>query len=226
MIQIAQSIGSLLATTPVLVFWLFAVGVAPSSVSQAAIATRTEPESGVFRVYVGTYTSGGGSRGIYLLDLDLHSGKLSEPQLACEATDPSFLAIHPGGRLLYAVSERNEVDGQAGGAVLAFAIAQDTGRLKLINHQSSRGAGPCHLIVDRVGKNVLVANYGGGSIASLPIDPDGRLDPSSTFIQHKGQGSDPSRQEGPHCALDQPRPVGPFCRGRRSRFGQSFRLSV
>ncbi len=198
MIHTAHSTGSLLATTSALVFWLFAVGVARSSVSQAEKTTRTDPESGVFRVYVGTYTGGGGSRGIYLLDLDLHTGKLSEPQLACEATDPSFLAIHPGGKLLYAVSERNEVDGQPGGAVVAFAIDEATGNLRMINQQSSRGAGPCHLIVDRAGKNVLVANYGGGSIASLPIDAEGRLGASSTFIQHEGKGSDPSRQDGPH----------------------------
>ena len=196
--QIAHSIGSLLATTAALVSWLFAGGLAPSRDSQAAKTTRTEPESGVFRVYVGTYTGGGGSRGIYSLDLDLHSGKLSEPQLVCAAINPSFLAIHPGGKLLYAVSERNEVDGRPGGAVLAFAIDEATGKLGLINQQPSRGADPCHLVVDRAGKNVLVANYSGGSIASLPIDVDGRLGASSTFVQHKGKGSYPSRQDGPH----------------------------
>jgi 6-phosphogluconolactonase len=201
MILTVHSTGSLLATTIALALCLFTVGVAPSSVSRAADAAPPEPESGMFRVYVGTYTSGandGASRGIYLLDLDSRSGKLSAPDLAGEASNPSFLAIHPGGKFLYAVSERDEVDRQPGGAVLAFAIDEATGKLRLINHQSSRGAGPCHLIVDTPGKNVLVANYGGGSIASLPIAPDGRLGPSSSFIQHRGMGTVPARQEGPH----------------------------
>jgi 6-phosphogluconolactonase len=199
MIHTIHGIRALLGTTSALVFWLFAIGIASPIFSHAAETAPTEPDSRAFRVYVGTYTSGaGGSRGIYVLDLDLRSGKLSEPQLAWEATDPSFLAIHPAGNLLYAVSERNEVDGRPGGAVLALAIDGATGYLRLINQQSSRGADPCHLVVDRTGKNVLVANYGGGSIVSLPIEPDGRLGSSSAFIQHKGKGSDPSRQDGPH----------------------------
>ena len=52
--------------------------------------------------------------------------------------------------------------------------------------------------MDKAGKNVLVANYGSGSVACLPIDADGRLAPSSSFIQHQGSGTDPGRQEGPH----------------------------
>jgi 6-phosphogluconolactonase len=198
MIHSAHNSACLLATVNGLALWLFTIGVVSSNVCHAAETAQADPESAMFRVYVGTYTSGGKSRGIYRLDLDLRSGKLSAPDLACEATDPSFLAIHPSGKLLYAVSERNEVDGRPGGAVLAFVIDQDTGKLGLINHQSSRGAGPCHLIVDKTGNNVLVANYGGGSLASLPIAPDGRLGPSNSFIQHKGMGNDPGRQEGPH----------------------------
>ena len=128
----------------------------------------------------------------------MRSGKLGAPRLAVEAIDPSFLAIHPNGKFLYAVSERDEVGGRPGGAVLGFSIDQASGKLRPINQQSSRGAGPCHLVVDRAGRNVLVANYGSGSVACLPIDADGRLSPSSSFIQHKGSGSDPSRQEGPH----------------------------
>ena len=177
-------------------WYLAAVGLASD-----AVAAGTDPEPGVLRVYVGTYTSGDGdekSQGIYLLDLDLGSGKLGAPRLACQAIDPSFLAVHPGQKYLYAVSERGEVEGRPGGVVLGFAIDPATGKLELLNHQSSRGAGPCHLVVDRAGRNVLVANYGSGSVACLPIDADGRLRPSSSFIQHQGSGADPSRQQGPH----------------------------
>ncbi len=160
---------------------------------------RAEPE--VFRAYVGTYTSGGGekgSKGIYLMELDLRSGTLGAPELAAEAIDPSFLAVHPSRKFLYAVSERSEVDGRPGGAVLAFDIDPSTGKLTALNQQSSRGSGPCHLSVDPTGKNVLVANYGSGSVACLPIDADGRLRESASFIQHRGSGTDPGRQEGPH----------------------------
>ncbi len=184
-----------------LAVWILLTGVGLATTALAGEAGAPEAESDVFRVYVGTYTSGKGeekSRGIYVLDLDVRSGKLSTPRLACEAIDPSFLAIHPSGKFVYAVSERGEVDGQPGGAVVGFSIDPATGELARINQQSSRGADPCHLVVDRAGKNVLVANYTGGSVASLPIDSDGRLGPSTSFIQHAGKGSDPARQKGPH----------------------------
>jgi 6-phosphogluconolactonase len=159
-----------------------------------------DPPTDVFWAYVGTYTGGNGpnqSRGIYLMELDLQSGKLSSPRLAGESINPSFVAIHPSGRFLYAVNEIGEFKGQHSGAVSAFAI-EPSGMLRPLNQQSSVGSGPCHLVVDGLGKNVLVANYGSGSVACLPIDVDGRLGPHSSFIQHEGSGSHPRRQEGPH----------------------------
>ncbi len=193
-----QGMGSLSGVLAIagLWFWL-AVGLAGEA--HAGDARGTEP--GVFRVYVGTYTSGKGadkSQGIYLMDLDLASGKLGTPHLAAVAVDPSFLAIHPSQKILYAVSERGEVDGKPGGAVLGFSIDPESGDLKAINQESSRGADPCHLIVDKAGRNILVANYTGGSVACLPIDGSGRLSPSSAFIQHHGTGASPGRQKGPH----------------------------
>jgi 6-phosphogluconolactonase len=82
--------------------------------------------------------------------------------------------------------------------VSAFAIDPKTGNLTLLNQQTSGGAGPCHITVDKAGKNVLIANYGGGSAEVLPINDKGGLDKPSCFVQHKGKGSNPSRQEGPH----------------------------
>jgi 6-phosphogluconolactonase len=148
-------------------------------------------------VFIGTYTSGK-SEGIYRSQLDLKSGELTPPELAAKVENPSFLAVHPGGHLLYAAGELNNFEGKPGGAVSAFSIDPKTGGLTLLNQQSSRGSGPCHLVVDPSGKNVLVANYGGGSVAVLPIGGDGRLQPASSFIQHEGKGTDPRRQEGPH----------------------------
>jgi 6-phosphogluconolactonase len=148
-------------------------------------------------VYVGTYT-GGPSKGIYRLELDLATGKLSPPTLAGEAVNPSFLAIHPGHRFLYAVNEIDSLRGKKGGAVSAYAIEPTTGKLTLLNQQSSGGGGTCYVVVDRQGKHALAANYGGGSVCVLPIQADGRLGEATAFVQHKGTGPDKQRQEAPH----------------------------
>lgn len=142
-------------------------------------------------VYIGTYT-GGGSEGIYLLRMDAATGALESLGLAAIVQNPSFLALHPKRPLLYAVGEQAE-----GGAVSAFDIADD-GRLDFLNKSSSVGKGPCHVAVDRDGCHALVANYGGGSVAALPIDASGKLGPASSFIQHAGSSVNPHRQEGPH----------------------------
>src|ERR1051326_5245931 len=130
------------------------------------------------RVYVGTYTGNAKSKGIYLFDLDPASGALTSRGVAAEAASPSFLAIRPNHQFLYAVEE-----GDGGGAVGAFAIDGASGKLTALNQQSSGGSGPCHLVVDKTGKNVLVANYGSGGVAVLPIQPDGRLQPPCCSIQ-------------------------------------------
>lgn len=159
---------------------------------------RQQPDAqGKLRVYIGTYT-GGDSQGIYVCVLDLESGELSQPKLAAETTNPSFLAIHPSRRFLYAVGEIADFRGQKSGGVSAFAIDKQTGQLELLNQQSSQGAGPCHLVVDATGKNVLVANYGGGSVACLPITEDGSLSKATAFVQHHGSSVNPQRQQGPH----------------------------
>jgi 6-phosphogluconolactonase len=185
-----------------LVAALLALGLA---LGLAAPASAQEPrDGGNAWVFVGTYTDGA-SKGVYRFDLDLSTGKPSDPVLAAESTSPSFLALGSGGRYLFAVNEVNRVNGQPGGVVTAFAVDPQTGGLTLINQQSSRGEGPCHLVVDKAGENVLVANYGGGSTAVLPVGQDGKLGPASGFVQHKGSSVNPGRQKGPHAhavALD------------------------
>ncbi|MGE0608099.1 MAG: lactonase family protein [Pirellulales bacterium] len=144
------------------------------------------------RVYIGTNT-GPDSQGIYMCELDLATGQLSEPRLAGEAVNPSFLALHPTGKFMYSVGQIEDSGGQKLGGVNAFSVDAKSGKLTLLNQQSSEGAGPCHLVVDAAGKAVLVANYGGGSVASLAIGADGRLAPASSAIKHQGQGSDPAK---------------------------------
>ena len=148
-------------------------------------------------VYIGTYT-GPKSQGIYTFRLNATTGEPTRPELAATASNPSFLAIHSNCRFLYAVGETNEFNGKPSGSVTAFAIDPLAGKLMQINQQASAGAGATHLSVDASGKYVLVANYGGGSIACLPIKADGRLGEATAFIQHKGFSVDPDRQKEPH----------------------------
>lgn len=151
----------------------------------------------VARVYVGTYTSGS-SEGLYVLDLDLSTGELSSARVAAKAVNPSFLAIHPTGHYLYAVNEIVEWDGRETGAVSAFGIDRKSGDLTLLNQKESGGGAPCFLTIDGSGRFVLVANYAGGSVASLPIGHDGQLDDAVSVVHHSGSSVNPDRQEGPH----------------------------
>jgi 6-phosphogluconolactonase len=158
----------------------------------------SEPaKDGKLWVFVGTYTDGK-SKGIYRCELDPATGKLSDAELAAEAVGPSFLAVHPSRRFLYAVGENDSSEGRDTGTVSAFTLDTKTGGLRRLNRQSSGGNGPCHLVVDRRGKNVLVANYGSGNAAVLRVEEDGRLGERTALVQHTGKGADPSRQAGPH----------------------------
>lgn len=148
-------------------------------------------------IFVGTYT-GKNSKGIYRVEFDTSTGKLGKPEVAAEVASPSFLAISPDRKHLFCVGELNDFKGKKGGGVSSFSLDAKTGELKLINQQSSVGAGPCHIVCDKLGKNVLVANYGGGSAVVLPVDKDGKLGEASCFVQHTGSSVDKGRQEAPH----------------------------
>lgn len=162
----------------------------------APLAWAAAPQTAAreYIVYLGT--GGSKTKGIYACRFNPATGSLSDPVLAAEASNPSFLAVHPSLKYLYAVGETG---GRGrGGTVSAFSMDRKTGKLTLLNTVSSGGPGPCHLVVDKTGKNVLVANYSGGSVAVLPIQADGSLSDRSSFIQHSGSSVDKARQEGPH----------------------------
>lgn len=158
-------------------------GLLPSCVSAAQADELT--------AYIGTYTRGD-SEGIYRLELKIDGDKIqsSDLKLVAKTANPSFLALHPEGKLLYAVGELGEFQGKKSGAVTAFAIKED-GSLAQINQQPSHGAAPCHLVVDNTGQHVLTANYTGGNVASLPIKDDGGLGPATSIIQHDASGDKP-----------------------------------
>jgi 6-phosphogluconolactonase len=170
---------------------------APLFLPSAASPQKRIPNK-PYLVYVGTYTNKTASKGIYAYLFDPGIGKLSPLGVAAESEDPSFLAAHPSGKFLYAVNEIDHFGAQKSGAVSAFSIDPKTGKLTLLNQAATQGAGPWHISLDKTGKYVLVANYGGGSIAVFPIREDGGLAPASAFVQHSGSSVDKERQEAPH----------------------------
>ena len=145
-------------------------------------------------VYVGTYTTKTASKGIYAFRYDAGSGKLTPIAVAAETQDPSWVAIHPNGKFLYAVNEAGKSS-----MVSAFSLDAQSGKLTLLNQLPALGEDPCYLSFDRTGKYVFVANYTSGNVVVFPIEADGKLGASTANIRDEGQlGPNKERQEGPH----------------------------
>jgi 6-phosphogluconolactonase (cycloisomerase 2 family) len=149
----------------------------------AALMPRTSFSASPSQLaYVGTYTgSDGHGEGIYLFDFDSAIGALKNRKLAAATTNPSWIALHPNKRFLYAVNE-----GDKSGSVTAFAVDSSSGSLRQLNAVSSHGSAPCHLSFDPSGKFAFVANYVSGTIAVLPIHADGSLGEATDVQTHKG----------------------------------------
>jgi 6-phosphogluconolactonase len=163
----------------------------------AAAGPASQPGKVLF--YVGTLTEEGSkSKGIYAYRFDANTAQITPLGLAGETTNPSFVALHPNGRFLYAVNEVGNYRGPNSGGISAFSIDRGTGKLTFLNEVPSRGADPCYITFDKTGKYVLVANYTGGSVAVFPVLEDGKLGEASAFVQHTGQGANLERQGGPH----------------------------
>jgi 6-phosphogluconolactonase len=148
-------------------------------------------------MYVGTYT-GKGSQGIYVYRFNPATGESVPLGLAASTDNPSFLAVEPKGRFLYAVNELDTFQNKPTGAISAFEMDRLSGKLKLLQQVSSLGGGPAHLSLDRSARYLMVANYGSGNYAVFPIGNDGRLGPHSAFAQDVGSSVNPERQAGPH----------------------------
>src|SRR5271165_2797446 len=170
-----------------------------SCVISLSASAASAAQGGKYVFYVGTYTEDGtNSKGIYAYRYDANTGDIAPLGVAAETTNPSFVAVSPNGRFLYAVNEVGNYKGPNSGGVSAFAVDRATGKLTFLNEVPSRGADPCYITVDKTGKFVLVANYTGGSVAVFPVLADGKLGEASAFVQHTGHGPNASRQEGPH----------------------------
>ncbi len=176
----------------------------------AAEQKQKPPALKRYLAFIGTYTEKTKSKGIYAFRFEDRSGKLSSLGVVAETQNPSFLALHPSGKYLYAVNETSKFGNEESGGVSAFSIDRKTGKLTLLNQVASRGAGPCHISLDKTGRYVLVANYDSGTIAVFPVQDNGQLGKYTGFAKHTGQSVNKERQEGPHAHWIATSPEHPF----------------
>src|SRR5260221_4244520 len=145
---------------------------------------KPAPAKKDFFAFAGTYTAKTQSKGIYAFRYDATSGKLTALGVAAETPDPSFVAIHPSGKFLYAVNESGKSS-----FVTSFSLDAKTGKLTQLNQVSALGEDPCYIAFDQSGKYILVANYTSATLAVFPILADGEIG-QGTALKH---GSDTLR---------------------------------
>ncbi|MEU1024091.1 lactonase family protein [Streptomyces sp. NPDC005904] len=161
-------------------------------------ATRKAPDSSAAhrpvregRLFLGTYTSQeGGGKGIGLATYDETTGRVTGTGTITGVPDPSYLALHPSGRTLYAVDEREK------GGVTAVALSPDGGH-KVLGRRDTGGGAPCHLSVHPSGRWLLSANYLSGSVSVHPVDRSGALGERTDVVTHSTPPPGPG-QDGPH----------------------------
>jgi 6-phosphogluconolactonase len=168
--------------------------------SIGAPAAENPPSATNYFVYVGTYTAKTQSKGIYLFEFSPATGKFTPKGVAAATPDPSWVAVHPNGKFLYAANESAKAS-----TITSFSIDPATGKLAQLNQLPALGEDPCYLSFDKTGKFLLVANYSSGNVAVFPILPDGRLGHHTALQSDKGQlGPNKERQDAPHAHWIEP----------------------
>ncbi len=160
-------------------------------------------------IYVGTFSERG-SLGIYVFQFNHADGTLTAIQTAPGKKSPSFLAIHPSGKYLYAVQREGIDPSKDWGSVASYKIEPNNGKLVFMNEQPSYGEDPCHVSVNPAGNLIFVSNYNGGNLAVYPIVPDGKIGKSTDLIQHEGSSVNQNRQEKAHVHSAIPSADGKF----------------
>jgi 6-phosphogluconolactonase len=157
-------------------------------------ASPDPPAAPHYLALVGTYTGKTGSKGIYALDFDPATGKLTLKGLAAESNSPSFVVIHPNGKFAYAANEAGKQS-----TITAFSIDAKSAKLTQLNQLPALGDDPCHLSFDNTGKYLFAANYSSGNAVVFPILADGKLGEHTALTKDAGAvGPNKERQEGPH----------------------------
>jgi 6-phosphogluconolactonase len=197
------------------------MGIACARPCRAAPSV-TAPASG-YVVYFGT--KGPDAKGVYACRFEPSETRFGPVSLVAEVESATWLTTHPSGKVLYAVSERGN-DGKVDGEVSSFAVEPATGSLKPLNRVSSGGGGPTHLVVDKAGKAIAVANYGGASVTVFRLNPDGSLGERTALARHTGSSVHPVRQASPHPHAVVPSPDERFLfvpdRGTDNVYGYRF----
>src|SRR2546426_5809519 len=176
------------------VFAFFLVLAVPLLLFSRAHSSKKSAARGQYLVYVGTYTTKTESKGIYAYEFDSATGKLTPKGVAAETPDPSWVAVHPSGKFLYAANEAGKAS-----TVSAFAIDAKNGKLTILNQMPALGEDPCYLSFDKTGKYLLVANYTSGNVVVFPIGADGKLGAATANVRDEGKrGPNKERQEASH----------------------------
>lgn len=144
---------------------------------------------------IGTYDSPK-SEGIYIYKFNSINGSAKKFSYV-KTSNPSYIAISPNKKYVYAVNENAEQNGK-GGSVTSFTFDKNFGKLTEINTQSSEGNHPCYITIDNTGRWVFAANYSSGNFSVLPLNKKGRLLPAKQTIQQYGKSIDTIRQNSPH----------------------------
>lgn len=144
----------------------------------------------IYNLIVGTYTNSCDSKGIYVYDFSPDTGDFSLKNTQ-KTDNPSYLTVSDDLKYVYSVNENG-----ADSKISSFKFDSKSGKLQQLNSQDSKGADPCYIINDD--KNVIVANYSGGSIAVFEKKADGSLKEAKQVIKHTGKGINSSRQESAH----------------------------
>ncbi len=174
--------------------WLLAFPLAPLLLFASREAQEKHAAGNHYLAYVGTYTAKTTSKGIYAFRYDASLGKLEPLGVAAETPDPSWIAIHPNGKFLYAANEAGK-----NSMVSGFALDAKTGKLTLLNQLPALGEDPCYISLDKTGKYLLVANYTSGNVVVFPVGADGKLGPATANVRDEGKpGPNQERQDGPH----------------------------
>lgn len=161
------------------------------AIKESLPAIETEP--GDLYLFAGTYTSKQGSKGIYVYRFNADTGNADSITMV-EVDNPSFLTLSADERFVYAVSENDKEES----AVHSFTFDKRNGSLELLNSQPVNSSYPCYITVDRRGRNLHTANYGGGSISTFQLNDDGTIKPTPSTLVFRGSGPDSTRQESPH----------------------------
>lgn len=196
-------------------------GKANDSDSSEEVLPAMETMGGDLFLLVGTYTSAEGSKGIYLYRFDADRGN-SDSISMVEVENPSYLTLSPDERFVYSVSENNE----SGSMVSAFALDKRSGKIELLNESPVNSDGPCYITIDRKGRNLHTANYGGGTITSFQVKENGSFTSAVSMISFKGSGPDSLRQKKAHLHSVQYSPDGQYLFAADLGSDKLYRLDV